>query len=132
MSSDQQRPAQPEAYGVHIDAGPGHADIRLNGEVLPREQVAGYTLHHHSVAEALPTLILNTRQPDGIVWQGLARVAVGVQQDPGEVIAAFLDSVDPDVLDRAALNRTDLGSGKGAVARAMLTTLAEWAQGGEG
>jgi hypothetical protein len=122
MSDDQ-----PQARGVRIDAQPGHASIRLDGQELPGEQVTGYTLHH-SIADALPTLVLHTRQPEGAVWEGLARVSVAVEQPVGQIVAAFLAQVDPAELDRAALNRSDYGGGKGATARAMLQTLAEWAQ----
>lgn len=121
-------PAQPSAYGVRIDAQPGHADITLNGSALPAGQVTGYVLEH-SVADTLPLLILHTRQPDGAAFEGLARVAVGISKSPGEIVAAFLREVDPELLDQAALNRSDYGGGPGATARAMLDTLADWAQG---
>lgn len=121
-------PDEPQAHGVRIDAQPGHATITLNGATLPGNQVTGYTLQH-AVHEALPTLLLHTRQPEGVVWEGLARVAVGVQQSPGDLIAAFLAEVDPVLLDQEALNRSDYGGGQGATARAMLATLIEWARG---
>jgi hypothetical protein len=121
-------PEQPEAYGVRIEAQPGHAEIRLNGAALPEGQVTGYTLSH-SVADALPTLLLRTRHPDSLVWEGLARVAVGVEKTPGELVAGWLAEVDPVLLDQAALNRSDYGGGPGATARAMLATLIDWAQG---
>lgn len=123
-----EQPVEPQAYGVRIEAQPGHAEIRLGGAALPAGQVTGYTLSH-SVADSLPTLLLHTRQPDGAVWEGLARVAVGVERSPGELVAAFLAEVDPVLLDQAALNRSDYGGGPGATARAMLATLIDWAQG---
>ena len=123
-----QIPDEPQAHGVRIDAQPGSATITLDGTPLPAGQVTGYTLHH-SIADALPTLVLHTRQPDGAAWEGLARVAVGVSQSPGELVAAFLAEVDPVLLDQAALNRADYGGGQGATARAMLATLTDWAQG---
>ncbi|MFH9425966.1 hypothetical protein [Streptomyces sp. NPDC017529] len=121
---------QPAAYGVRISAQPGHASIRLDDTELPQGQVTGYTLHH-SITDALPTLVLHTRQPDGAVWEGLARVAVGVQQSPADVVRTFLASIDPVELDRAAMSRTDFGGGKAEVARAMLAVLADWAQNGD-
>jgi hypothetical protein len=120
-------PDQPQAYGVRIDAQPGQAAIRLNGEQLPAGQVSGYTLHH-SIPDALPTLVLHTRQMDGVVWEGLARVAVGVEQSPGDLAAAYLESVDPAALENAALNRDDLGSERYDLTRAMLRQLADWAR----
>lgn len=121
-------PAQePTAYGVRIDALPGHASISFDGQELPGGQVTGYTLHH-SIANELPTLVLHTRQPEGVIWDGLARVAVAVERPAGQIVAAFLAQVDPIELNRAVLNRADLGGEQGAVARAMLQTLVEWAQ----
>lgn len=124
-------PLESTAYGVRIDAQPGHASIRLDGQELPGGQVTGYTLHH-SIADALPTLVLHTRQPEGVIWDGLARVAAAVERPEGQIVAAFLAQIDPVELNRAALERTDLGAEQGAVARAMLQTLAEWAQEVEG
>jgi hypothetical protein len=121
-------PSQPEAHGVHIDAQPGSAVIRIDGTALPAGTVTGYVLEH-SIADALPMLILHTRQPDHTAFDGLARVAVGVPQTPGELVAAFLAEVDPVLLDQEALNRSDYGGGPGATARAMLATLTEWALG---
>jgi hypothetical protein len=120
-------PEQPAAYGVRIEAQPGYASVRLDGQELPDGQVTGYTLHH-SVADSLPTLLLRTRHPTGLVWEGLARVAVATDKPASQTILAFLAEVDPIELNRAALDRTDLGGEQGAVSRAMLQTLAEWAQ----
>lgn len=124
-------PSEPQARGVRIDAQPGYAAISLDGTPLPDGQVTGYTLQH-DVHGALPTLVLHTRQPAGVAFEGLARVAVGVPQTPGEIVVAFLAEVDPVLLDQESLNRSDYGGAPGATARAMLATLSEWAQGSGG
>ena len=124
-----EQPTEPEAHAVHIDAQPGHATISLNGTPLPQGTVTGYSLHH-DIASQLPMLVLHTRQPQDTVFDGLARVAVGVDRSPGEIVAAFLAEVDPVLLDQEALNRADYGGGSGATARAMLATLTDWATGG--
>lgn len=122
---------EPQARGVRIDAQPGHATITLDGEPLPPGQVTGYTLTH-SIADQLPGLILHTRQAEGVVWEGLARVAVAdPARDDAATICSFLAAVDPAALENAALNRDDLGPGQYDLTRAMLRQLAEWA-GGEG
>ncbi|MFF6866643.1 hypothetical protein [Streptomyces ardesiacus] len=126
-----EQPTEPQAQSVHIDGQPGQATIRIGGEALPPGTVTGYVLQH-DISAALPMLILHTRQPDGAVFQGLARVAVGVTQTPGQVIAEFLASIDPAELDQEALNRSDYGGGPGATARAMIATLTEWAHKGGG
>lgn len=123
-----EQPAEPQAHGVRIDAQPGDATIAIDGTPLPRGMITGYTLHH-SIAGELPALVLHTRQPDATVWEGLARVAIGINQSPGEVVAAFLAEIDPVLLDQEALNRADYGGGPGATARAMLATLTDWAKG---
>lgn len=123
-------PAELAARGVRIDAQPGSAAISLDGTLLPAGKVTGYQIEH-SIPDALPTLILHTRQPDGVLFEGLARVAVAVQQSPGDLIAEFLAAVDPVLLDQEALNRSDYGGGEGATARAMLATLTDWARGGK-
>lgn len=122
-------PDEPQARGVRIDAQPGHAAISLDGTTLPPNQVTGYSLHHDIQGGVLPTLVVHTRQPAGVAFEGLARVAVGVPKSPGEIVAAFLSEVDPALLDQEALNRSDYGGGEGATARAMLATLMHWAQG---
>jgi hypothetical protein len=123
-------PAEPQAHAVRIDAQPGHATISLDGTPIPPGQVTGYTLHH-DVHNALPTLVLHTRQPSGALWEGLARVAVAdPQQDHTATVTDFLDAIDPAALENAALNRDDLGTSKYDLTRAMLRQLADWARGG--
>lgn len=123
-----EQPSEPQAHGVRIDAQPGHATICLDGTPFPAGTVTGYSLHH-SIAGELPLLVVHTRQPSGVVFDGLARVAVGIDRSPGELVAAFLAEVDPVLLDQEALNRADYGGGKGETARAMLATLIDWAKG---
>jgi hypothetical protein len=119
---------EPTAHGVRIEAQPGQATISIDGTPLPAGQVVGYQLEH-SIADALPMLVLHTRQPDSLVWEGLARVAVATQADPGEQIAEFLSGLDPAALERAALDRDDLSGGKHEVTEAILRQIADWAQG---
>ena len=123
-----EQPAESQAHGVRIDATPGDVVISLGGETLPRGQVTGYVLQH-DVHGALPSLILHTRQPEGVLFEGLATVAVAMQQDHGDLIADFLGGIDPAALQRAALDRDDLHDGKHAVTEAILKQLADWAQG---
>lgn len=122
-------PTEPAAHGVRIDAQPGDARITLDGEPLPRGQIAGYRLEH-DVANSLPMLVIHTRQPAGVIWEGLARVAVAdPQHDLGEQIAAFLNAISPAALEGAALERDDLSHERYGLTAAMLATLADWARG---
>lgn len=121
-------PTEPQAHAVRIDAQPGHATIAIDGTPLPPGTVTGYTLQHDIVG-GLPLVVLHTRQPGGTAFEGLARVAVGVADTPGDIVAAFLAQIDPAALENAALNRADLGNDKYDLTRAMLRELADTARG---
>lgn len=121
-------PSEPTAHGVRIEAQPGHAAISIDGAHLPAGQVVGYQLEH-SIADALPMLVLHTRQPEGVIWEGLARVAVAAPQDPGQAVADFVLGLDPAAVQRAALDRTDLSGEKHEITEAVLKQIADWAQG---
>lgn len=123
------QPAEPQACGVRIDAQPGHATITLAGTPMPSGTVTGYTLQHDIAGGLLPLVVLHTRQPDDVAFEGLARVAVGVTDTPSGIVAAFLAQVDPEDLENAALNRDDLGNSQYDLTRAMLRQLADWARG---
>ena len=95
-------PTEPTAHGVRIDAQSGSATISIDGTPLPAGQVTGYQLEH-SIADALPMLILHTRQTDSVAFEGLARVAVAAHTEPGDAIAEFVLGLDPAAVQRAAL-----------------------------
>ena len=116
------------ARAVRIDAMPGSASVRIDHHEIG-DQILGYTLQHE-ISGSLPTLLLHTRQPSGVAFEGLARVAVASSTPPAEMIVEFLGSVDPLTLERAALNRDDLDNNKGAATRAILRQLTEWAKDG--
>lgn len=117
----------PSAHNVVIDAQPGHANISIDDAEVGN-YVVGYQLEH-DVANALPMLILQVRNPAGAIFDGLARVAVAAPQEPGEAIASFLASIEPSSLENAALNRDDLQNVRYDLTRAMLAQLADWAMG---
>lgn len=121
-------PTAPAAHAVRIDAQPGNASISIDGHLLPRGQVVGYVLEH-DIQQALPALVLHTRQPDGIQFEGLATVAIAEPTDHATVIAGFLQSIDAAALQRAALDRPDLEDDRHSVTEAILRQLTDWAQG---
>jgi hypothetical protein len=90
-------------------------------------QVQGYNLEAR--VGAAPLLVLYASPHGGVVFEGLAHVAIGAEQDPGPSIAAFLASMDPASVEQAALNRDDLQNSKHGVTAAVLAQLADWAQG---
>ncbi|MFE9461710.1 hypothetical protein [Streptomyces californicus] len=79
-----------------------------------------------------PLLVLYAAPQTGVQFDGLAHVAVGDQQDPGDAVAAFLANIDPAALSRAALNRDDLDGTPHELTRAMLMQLADMALGKAG
>jgi hypothetical protein len=121
-------PIEPQAHGVRIDAQPGHATITIDGTPLPAGTVTGYTLQHDIVG-GLPLVVLHTRQPEAVAFEGLARVAVGVAESPADIVAGFLAQIDPAELENAALNRDDLGTDRYDLTRAMLRQATDWARG---
>lgn len=89
--------------------------------------VQGYNLEaRHGSA---PLLVLYATPQTGVQFDGLAHVAIGDQQDPGDTVAAFLANIDPAALQRAALNRNDLDNSPHELTRAMLMTLTDMALG---
>lgn len=90
-------------------------------------QVQGYNLDAR--VGTAPLLVLYASPHGGVVFEGLAHVAIGTEQDPGPAVAAFLANVDPSALQQAALNRDDLDGSKHEVTRAIMAQLADWAQG---
>lgn len=77
-------------------------------------------------AEAM--LVLNHRALPSD-FDGLARVAIGVEPDPGPAAAKFIAAIDAEMLEQAALNRLDLDPGPQGLTKAMLAQLQEWASG---
>ncbi|MGW7636090.1 hypothetical protein [Streptomyces decoyicus] len=119
-------PDQPTAHGVRIDAQPGSASIRLDDTEIGQD-VVGYTLQH-DVHGALPQLVLHTRQPHGVAFEGLAHVMVADTTPPTEAILGFLRTINPIELEQAALDRDDLGIGRYDLTRVMLAQLMDWAK----
>lgn len=73
---------------------------------------------------------LAARAAAGAVFEGAARVVVGVPPDPGPAAAAFLGAIDAGQLEKAVLARHDLmDGGPHELTRAMLALLKEWALG---
>lgn len=111
---------------VTITAGPGTARIELAGNDVSRH-LRGYTIEQH--VGGPPQVVLHTLPKHGLVFDGLAQVAVATEADLGEAIGAFLCGINPAALDEAALARDDLDGSKNELTKAMLATLADWAQG---
>ncbi|MGS2592125.1 hypothetical protein [Streptomyces hebeiensis] len=115
-------------HRISITSDPVSTRFLLD-EVDVSRHLQGYTIEHRAMQP--PVVVLYAHPNAATVFDGLAHVAVGQFQDrdSGQTVADFLASIDPAQLERAALDRPDLGGGKHEVTRAILAQLADWAQG---
>ncbi|MER7047948.1 hypothetical protein [Streptomyces jumonjinensis] len=112
---------------VEITAQGGRADIEIDGTRIDPSAVKAYSVSH--LAGERAEVLLHVADRSDVQWSGMARVSVADLPDPGPAAAVFLDAIDPEALERAALDRPDLGTGPNSLTKAMLTQLGEWARG---
>lgn len=115
------------ALRVEISAGGGRADIEIDGSRIDPSAIKAYSVSH--LAGERPEVLLYVADRGDTQWSGMARVTVADAPDPGPAAAVFLDAIDPEALERAALARPDLGTQPNSLTKAMLTQLGEWARG---
>ncbi|MGI5143721.1 MULTISPECIES: hypothetical protein [unclassified Streptomyces] len=112
---------------VRITAEHATGSVALDGRDISKH-VSGYSLRQEAGQPATLVLFLSPLVKDD--FEGLARVVVGVDPDPGPAAAAFLSAMDPGELERHVLARHDLMDGSpNELTRAMLRLLQEWALG---
>lgn len=102
------------------------ASVEIDGTDVS-STVQGYNLEARM--GTAPLLVLYAAPGRGVAFDGLAHVAIGDEADFGDTIAAFLANIDAATLERAALNRDDLDGSSNELTKAILTQLAEIAQG---
>ncbi|MFW3477339.1 hypothetical protein [Streptomyces microflavus] len=112
-------------HQVRLTSNGLSGSVEIDGTDIT-SSVQGYNLEARA-GSAL--LVLYATPQTGVQFEGLAHVAVGDQQDPGDTVAAFLANIDPAALQRAALNRDDLDNSPHELTRAMLMTLTDMALG---
>ncbi|MET9053294.1 hypothetical protein ABZW50_19330 [Streptomyces bacillaris] len=116
-----------EPRHVRITADGGTGRVVIDGTDISRG-LQGYNLQHQ--VGGPPVLVLHTNPHRGLDFEGLAHVAVAApEQDEGDLVAAFLQNVDPAALERAALARDDLDGTRHELTVAMLKQLIDWARG---
>ncbi|MFE3196816.1 hypothetical protein [Embleya sp. NPDC059237] len=103
-------------HELHLD-GQDLTDSLRGIEVVLEAGTPPVVVLHPAPARAMPAVL-----------DVLARVHVG-EDDPGPAAARFIARIDPGELERAALNRMDLGSGPHSLTEAMMRQLTEWATG---
>lgn len=113
---------------MRITATGRSATVEVDGRDIGRS-LSGIRLEHWAGQPPELTLAVSPAAV-GEVFEGMARVVVGQQPDPGPAASAFLAAVDAGELERTALARVDLlDGGQHEMTRAMLTVLGEWARG---
>ncbi|MFZ3475354.1 hypothetical protein ACODT3_42380 [Streptomyces sp. 4.24] len=116
-----------DPHTVSISVEGTRAAITVNGADISRA-LAGYTIEHRAGQPAI--LVLYPRPPvDGVVFAGLAQVAVATEAPPAEAIAQYLAGVDPARLQQAVLAREDLDGSPTELTSATLRQLIAWAGG---
>lgn len=107
--------------------GPGVAQLHLGDtDISPR--VSGMHFEHAAGQLPVVTLSLTPWAADDVMFDGLARVQIA-EAGTGTEVAEFLAEIDPAQLEKAALNRPDLGPGPQALTAAMLAQLIDWSLG---
>lgn len=119
--------------GLHTIAvepeGAGKTKVTLDGVDLS-DALYGLDLRFRSGEPAEAMLAIAKGRVLPAPFEGLAKVFVQ-GGEPTEVIDDFLASVDPDLLEQAALEGLGLGDGEGSMAGAFLAVLRRWARGDE-
>lgn len=110
---------------VRITADGAMASVIVDGNDLSRN-LSGYQIEHRAGRPAF--LVLFAKAGTATAFDGFAQVAVATEEPVGPQIAQWLGGIDPDQLSTAALERDDLDGSRNEITRAMLQTLAEWAQ----
>jgi hypothetical protein len=114
-------------HHVRITAHGDKATVEIDGDPVDPRAVGAYTVSQ--IAGELAHVLLHVTDRGSTWWSGMARVSVADVPDPGPAAAAFLEAIDAEALERAALARSDLGTGPHSLTQAMLTQLGEWARG---
>ncbi|MFE2179055.1 hypothetical protein [Streptomyces sp. NPDC059455] len=114
-------------HHVRITARGGQATVEVDGERVDPRAVGAYTITQ--IVGEPAQVLLHVTDHGSDQWSGMARVSVADVPDPGPAAAVFLDAIDPEALERAALARPDLGTEPYSLTKAMLIQLGEWARG---
>ncbi|MDX3224560.1 hypothetical protein [Streptomyces sp. ME19-01-6] len=114
-------------HHVRITAHGDEATVEIDGEPVESRVLGAYTITQLLGEPA--HVLLRVTDGGSSRWSGMARVSVAGGPDPGPAAAAFLDAIDAEELESAALARSDLDTGPHSLTRAMLTQLGEWARG---
>ncbi|MFJ6901515.1 hypothetical protein [Streptomyces hokutonensis] len=116
------------ARRIEIRAQGGRADIEIDGTSIAPSAVKAYSVSHF--AGERTAVLLHVADRGDTRWAGLARVTVATCLTPVRRLPSSSKAIAPEVLERAALARPDLGTEPFSLMKAMLTQLGEWVRGG--
>lgn len=106
-------------FAITVDSL-GHGDMSIDGQPIP--EVDGIDVR---IRPGQPTVVTLHHQAD-LDLTGSGLVQSNVDQDPGELVAEFLDQIDPQLLEQTALMNADASQ---SLTGTMLAQLAAWARG---
>jgi hypothetical protein len=112
------------SFRIAVPADGSGAQVEVNG-VDVAAHVGALRYEVQQGAHPLLTLF----GPAAGVIEGAGVVHVVTEQDAREMIRDFLSEIDPEELERRALERADFGSGN--LTKIMLDVLASWADGAD-
>lgn len=108
--------------------GAGVARLHLGEEDISK-RVGAMHLEHAGGQLPILTLSLLPKASDEVLFDGLAHVQIADGGGPAVEVAGFLAEIDATQLEKAALNRSDLGAGPHSLTEAMLAQLIDWSLG---
>lgn len=115
---------------MHVRIDPATETVEVNGcDVSAAVRRVSVDVHRGRPPEVFLEIATGALVPDVLNLDGIVHVITPpteIDLDPREYIAAWLESLDPGVVEREVLNDADLGTGTGV---AFLKILAGMARG---
>jgi len=99
----------------------GFSAVEVNGRDVT-DEIQGYRLE--SVQGQPSVVTLYASAAGAIEGEGIVQVQAA---DTGAAVTEFLSQIDPETLERAAIDRS--GMGDGDLTKLMLAVLIDWSQG---
>lgn len=120
----------PDRLPVRFTQAPGEKPVVEIADRDVTRYLSGIQIVSDPIVGTRVALEVVPHRLDAVEFEGLAVVQIETEAtDPGPAAATFLSAIDPGELERAALNRLDLGSEEHATTAAILRQLVEWANG---
>lgn len=120
----------PDRHHVQFTAPAGEKPTVLIDGREVQDHLHGIQIVADALSGTRVALEVPPHRLDEVCFDGIARVTIDqYADDPGPAAAVFLSAIDAGELEKAALNRLDLGAEEHATTAAILRQLVEWANG---